>query len=81
VSCQIVNLVQCIPLRAFWDFELRADPNTKCLDPILFFLANSGVNVVIDFATLFLPIQEILKLHTSKSKKWGIAGVFLLGGM
>ncbi|KAI0163509.1 hypothetical protein BJ166DRAFT_295339 [Pestalotiopsis sp. NC0098] len=81
ISCQIVNLLQCIPLKAFWEVALRADSGTKCLDPILFFLSNSAVNVVIDFATLILPIQEILKLHTSKSKKWGIAGVFLLGGM
>ncbi|ETS82094.1 hypothetical protein PFICI_07096 [Pestalotiopsis fici W106-1] len=81
VAIQITNVLQCRPLRAFWDPALQAASTTKCIDTILFFLGNSIVNCVIDLATLALPIQEILKLHTTKKKKAGIAGVFLLGSI
>lgn len=81
VAIQITNVLQCRPLRAFWDPVLQASPTTKCIDTILFFLGNSIVNCVIDLVTLALPIQEIMKLHTTQKKKMGIAGVFLLGSM
>ncbi|KAI1842123.1 hypothetical protein JX266_011656 [Neoarthrinium moseri] len=81
IAIQIVNVLQCRPLRAFWNTELQTAPGTQCLDTVLFFLGNSVVNCVIDLATLVLPIQEILKLHTTNRKKLGIAGVFLLGAI
>ena len=81
VSIEIVNVIQCRPLRAFWHLELQALPTTKCIDPILYFLGNSIANCVIDFVTLTLPVHEIIKLHTSRKKKIGIASIFLLGSM
>ncbi|KAI0170976.1 hypothetical protein BJ166DRAFT_517461 [Pestalotiopsis sp. NC0098] len=81
IAIQIVNLLQCRPLKAFWTPALQAEPTTHCVDTILFFLGNSIVNCVIDLATLALPIQEIMKLHTTQKKKLGIAGVFLLGSI
>jgi hypothetical protein len=81
VAGQTINLLQCRPLRAFWDPVLQAAPTTKCIDTILFFLGNSIANCVIDLVTLVLPLQEIMKLQTTQKKKAGIAGVFLLGSM
>ncbi|KAI1385501.1 uncharacterized protein F4822DRAFT_445451 [Hypoxylon trugodes] len=81
IAIQIVNLVQCRPLEAFWRQELQLLPTTHCLDPILFFMGNSIANCVIDFAILILPIREVLKLKMSTSKKAGVCGIFLLGGM
>jgi hypothetical protein len=81
VAIEVVNVLQCRPLKAFWHLELQPLPGTKCVDTILFFLGNSIANCCIDFATLVLPIHEIAKLHTSKSKKIGVGAVFLLGSM
>ncbi len=69
-------MLQCRPLEAFWNLEMQALPGTKCVDTILFFLGNSIANCFIDLATLTLPIREITKLHTSRSKKIGIALYF-----
>ncbi|RWA11981.1 hypothetical protein EKO27_g3116 [Xylaria grammica] len=81
IAVLIVNLLQCRPLRAFWQLELQALPETQCLDFILYFVGNSIANTVIDFCTLVLPIHEILKLQISKAKKIGVCGIFLLGGI
>ena len=81
ISIQIVNLIQCRPLKAVWYVEMQALPETKCIDLKLFFLGNSIANCVIDLATVLLPIPPILKLHTSPRRRIGIAAIFLLGGM
>ncbi|KAK6208366.1 hypothetical protein LQW54_006846 [Pestalotiopsis sp. IQ-011] len=74
LGCQIIG--GCIPLKAFWEVALRADSGTKCLDPILFFLSNSAVNVVIDFATLILPIQEILSCIHRRARSGVLLAAF-----
>ncbi|KAI1074786.1 hypothetical protein F5B20DRAFT_562351 [Whalleya microplaca] len=81
ISIEIVNFIQCRPLQALWDRELQLLPSTRCLDKILFFLGNATSNCVIDFATLTFPIHEVVKLHTSWSKKVGICAIFLIGGI
>ncbi|KAK8037711.1 hypothetical protein PG991_001057 [Apiospora marii] len=77
----ILNFTQCRPLEAFWHIELQALPTTKCIDPILAFFANSVVNCIIDFFTVTLPIQEVMKLQTTTRRKVNISIVFLLGGI
>ncbi|KAK8102253.1 hypothetical protein PG984_015399 [Apiospora sp. TS-2023a] len=77
----ILNFTQCRPLQAFWHIELQALPTTKCIDPILAFFANSVANCIVDFFTVILPIQEILKLQTTTRRKFNISIVFLLGGI
>lgn len=81
VSVQMVNLLQCRPLHAIWDIQLQALSSTHCLDFIIYYLSSSIANSVIDFATLMFPIQEILKLQMPRSRKIGMCGIFLLGGM
>ncbi|KAI2603188.1 uncharacterized protein GGS25DRAFT_528232 [Hypoxylon fragiforme] len=81
IAITILDFVECRPLKAFWFVELQALPTTKCLDPILCFLANSIANSIIDFFTLTLPIREVFKLQITTWKKIQISGVFLMGGM
>ncbi|KAI1750013.1 hypothetical protein F4782DRAFT_264717 [Xylaria castorea] len=77
----IVDFLQCQPLHAFWNVELQQSPDTKCINIILFWLGNSAANCAIDLVTLILPIHEVIKLHSSVSRKIGICAVFLLGGV
>ncbi|KAH9907260.1 hypothetical protein F4778DRAFT_777696 [Xylariomycetidae sp. FL2044] len=81
VAILVTNLVQCRPIRAYWDQELQLLPETQCIDVILYFFGNSIANCVIDLATLMLPIHETLKLQTTRSKKLGIVSIFILGGV
>ncbi|KAI0855311.1 hypothetical protein F4860DRAFT_40332 [Xylaria cubensis] len=77
----VVDFLLCKPLHAFWNLELQKSPSTKCIDVTSFWLVNSGCNGAIDLATLILPIHEVIKLHSSISKKIGICAVFLLGSV
>ncbi|KAI1270139.1 hypothetical protein F5Y18DRAFT_4728 [Xylariaceae sp. FL1019] len=81
VAIEIVNFLQCVPLKAFWQVELQALPTTKCLNFLVYFLGNSIANTFIDFATLILPVREILKLQMTRSRKIAFSGVFLFGGI
>jgi isoprenylcysteine carboxyl methyltransferase (ICMT) family protein YpbQ len=81
IAVEVVTFLQCQPLQAFWTISMQLLPTTKCIDTILFFVANSISNCIIDFLVIVLPIPEILKLQVSRSKKWGLCGIFLLGGM
>lgn len=81
VAVEIATILQCLPVYAFWTPALQLLSTTKCINTILFLLANSILNTVIDLATIILPVGEILKLQVSRSKKWGVCGIFLLGGM
>ncbi|KAM7199736.1 hypothetical protein V8F20_005606 [Naviculisporaceae sp. PSN 640] len=75
VALEITVFAQCRPLQAFWYTELQQLPTAKCIDVVLFFLANSSFNTVIDLAIIILPIRQIARLHTSRKKKIGIASV------
>ncbi|KAK7972308.1 hypothetical protein PG988_006442 [Apiospora saccharicola] len=83
LGCTILGFA-CVavdPWKPFWHIELQALPTTKCIDPILAFFANSVANCIVDFFTVILPIQEILKLQTTTRRKFNISIVFLLGGI
>ncbi|KAI8960727.1 hypothetical protein F5Y11DRAFT_367222 [Daldinia sp. FL1419] len=81
IAVEIVYVVQCRPLRAFWRVELQPLPTTKCIDTIIFLMGNSIANSIVDFCTIVLPVQEILKLQISMTKKLSICFIFLLGGV
>ncbi|KAI0202651.1 hypothetical protein F4808DRAFT_68624 [Astrocystis sublimbata] len=81
IAITILDFIQCRPLKAFWYIELQALPTTHCINPIQSFLGNSLANSLIDLFTLTLPINEVLKLHTTTRRKINIALVFLLGGV
>ncbi|OTB11433.1 hypothetical protein K445DRAFT_26595 [Daldinia sp. EC12] len=81
IAMQVVNLLQCRPLKAFWYRELQQLPTTKCIDIILYFVGNSISNCVVDFCTIVVPVQEVLKLQISRSRKIGVCAIFLLSGI
>lgn len=80
IAVIILDFVQCRPLEALWLVELQSLPTTRCVDILLFFLANSIVNCIVDFFTVTLPIHEVVKLQTTTRRKINICFVFLLGG-
>ncbi|KAI1802943.1 hypothetical protein F4811DRAFT_562859 [Daldinia bambusicola] len=78
IAVQVVHLIQCRPLEALWHQEIRRLPETKCIDIILFLMGNSVANCVVDFCTIVLPVQEVLKLQMSRPRKISVCATFLL---
>ncbi|KAI5928374.1 hypothetical protein F4810DRAFT_1123 [Camillea tinctor] len=66
---------QCTPVENFWDHDV---PGT-CIDQNAFYLASAIINVVGDVAVLALPLPVVWRLQTSRSKKWSLSFLFLLG--
>ncbi|XDG04634.1 hypothetical protein ABKA04_004249 [Annulohypoxylon sp. FPYF3050] len=65
---------QCTPIESFWLGELE-----NCIDRNAFYLASAIINVAGDIAVLTLPLPVVWRLHTSRSKKWSLSFLFLLG--
>ncbi|KAI2466651.1 hypothetical protein F4781DRAFT_404983 [Annulohypoxylon bovei var. microspora] len=65
---------QCTPIESFWYGNLE-----DCIDRNAFYLASAIINVAGDIAVLTLPLPVVWRLHTSRSKKWSLSFLFLLG--
>ncbi|KAI0880613.1 uncharacterized protein GGS22DRAFT_174350 [Annulohypoxylon maeteangense] len=65
---------QCTPIKSFWEGNLE-----DCIDRNAFYLASAIINVAGDIAVLTLPLPVVWRLHTSRSKKWSLSFLFLLG--
>lgn len=75
----IPGIFQCRPIAFFWD---RAIPGGQCsVQGVPFFISTSIINILSDFLILVLPLPALVKLQIGKSKKIGLIGLFLLGGL
>ncbi|KAH7328450.1 hypothetical protein B0I35DRAFT_403814 [Stachybotrys elegans] len=81
IAIQIVNFVQCRPLRAFWHTELQHLPGTTCIDPVLFLFGSSVANCIVVLVVLLLPVHEVMKLQKTERTKLGVAISLLFGGL
>ncbi|KAI0115956.1 hypothetical protein GGR51DRAFT_546232 [Nemania sp. FL0031] len=66
---------QCFPVQTFWDPDLDG----HCINQNAFYLASAIINVFGDIAVLSLPLPIIWNLQASRSKKWSLSFLFLLG--
>ncbi|KAJ8133028.1 hypothetical protein O1611_g594 [Lasiodiplodia mahajangana] len=66
---------QCFPVQTFWEPELDG----HCINQNAFYLASAIINVFGDIAVLSLPLPIIWNLQASRSKKWSLSFLFLLG--
>lgn len=78
-SATLADCLDCIPLEWNW-LNGNADPR-HCINYNIFWMATGILESVIDLIILVLPFRMIFKLHMDRSKKFGLAGVFLLGGL
>lgn len=67
---------QCTPIESFW-----LGKTDDCITQVAFYLASAIINVVGDIAVLALPLPVVWRLHTSRSKKWSLSFLFLLGAL
>lgn len=77
IAIFLLDIFQCSPVQRQWD---RMLPGT-CVNDRLSFVTNGIFNIIIDFATLLLPMPVIWKLHRSWQDRIALMGIFALGGL
>ncbi|KAF6829718.1 hypothetical protein CPLU01_07800 [Colletotrichum plurivorum] len=80
VAIFFAALLQCLPMEANWDFSLRADPKTKCIDNSFHVIA-SCLTILSDILVLALPFWIFLGLKMPMAAKMAVIGVFLMGAV
>ncbi|MCJ1400076.1 hypothetical protein MMC11_003279 [Xylographa trunciseda] len=76
IASLFTAIFSCHPIQGFWDLET---PST-CIDPLKFYFAQAIPSIITDIILLILPLPLVWQLKITKSQKWGVSAVFLLGG-
>jgi hypothetical protein len=74
----IVTFLQCQPLNRLWDMTVTEG---TCMNRFNLFIGNAIPNIATDILILGLPVYEVSRLQMELSRKLGISGMFLLGGV
>jgi hypothetical protein len=74
IPIQILRIVNCYPIRTYWDPDVR---NARCLNQRKIFFSDLSLSIVTDLVILLIPIPLTWKLRMSIGKKIKI--VLLLG--
>ncbi|KAL8784407.1 MAG: hypothetical protein Q9195_009052 [Heterodermia aff. obscurata] len=72
-----MSIFACTPVHKTWD---PATPGT-CLNTFVAATSPAAINVVADFATVFLPLPLIWGLQMQWRRKVQLIGIFMLGGL
>lgn len=78
VASILATMFQCIPVQAAWD---EAITSKVCINSNAQWYQYGIINIITDVMILSLPVREVLRLHTSKSEKYGLLVTFLVGSM
>lgn len=73
----VMSIFQCTPVHKAWD---PATPGT-CLNTYIAATTPAAINVVADFATVFLPMPLIWGMQITWKRKLQLLGIFMLGGL
>ncbi|KAL2840429.1 hypothetical protein BJY01DRAFT_20918 [Aspergillus pseudoustus] len=75
-------IFQCVPVRAAWDFELRAKPTTKCFSTHIYLSIgrfNASINIITDFLYATLPVFMFYNVQVNRRTKASLMGILGLG--
>jgi hypothetical protein len=73
VSLILVLTLQCVPYHKPW--------GSSCVNQWLVLVNASVINIISDIAVLVIPIASIIKLKTTRKKKWAIWALFGFGAL
>lgn len=79
ISATVADCLNCVPLEWTWK-NGNADPR-YCISYNTFWLATGVFESVIDLGILALPFGMVSKLQLNRKKKFGVVGIFLVGGL
>ena len=72
----ILNVFPCRPIAAAWNLDIE---DAKCIDPWNAYWALSILNILMDVATLVLPIPVVVKLNIPIRQKVSLCFLFATG--
>lgn len=73
VSLILVLTLQCVPYHRPW--------GSSCVNQWLVLIFASVINIISDTAVLAIPIASIMRLKTTKKRKWAIWALFAFGAL
>ncbi|KAK0655024.1 hypothetical protein B0T16DRAFT_3230 [Cercophora newfieldiana] len=74
----VTVLTACVPLRAFWDFELQFSGTAYCHAKVIWWL-NTYLHVVSDFLIYMIPMPVIVRARFPKRQKTLLFVLFAFG--
>jgi hypothetical protein len=74
----LTNLLSCEPVAGSWNAEYAK--TAKCINRPTFYLAQAGIGIIADIATVIIPIPAIAKLHIDTKRKIGVVVLLSIGG-
>lgn len=80
VTCTWISMSAiflCFPPAAFWDKSIDG----HCMNKLIVWFTNAGLNIATDFALLILPMPMLSHLQLPRKQKIGLIVVFSLGGL
>ncbi|KAI6778688.1 uncharacterized protein J7T54_007629 [Emericellopsis cladophorae] len=80
VAIFFTALFQCMPMEANWDFALKFEPGTKCIDHS-FHVIGSSLTIFTDLCILIIPFWIFLSLKMPRVAKIVVIGIFFLGSL
>ena len=75
----ILASVNCVPLKAAWDFALLMSPLSKCIDAPLMFIVHGALNSFTDILILAIPLPIIFGLQMSTRRKIMVSLIMAVG--
>ena len=73
----ITAIFQCRPIEAAWNL----DPRAKCIKITTVWMVMGAMNVLTDVLLLLVPIPQLWALQMRRDTKFGIIGIFSIGGL
>ena len=73
------DLFQCQPFQAAFDPELLF--TNQCINLQAYYWGITGSNLCLDVVLLYMPLHMVWGLKLRTRQKFGLSGIFLLGGM
>lgn len=65
----------------FWNAPLDSKGEEFVIDLGSLIMSYAIIDIVLDVGILALPLPVIGRLHMNRTKRWAVAGVFLLGAL
>lgn len=78
VTVVLTSCLQCTPIAYFWDQSI---PGGRCINGPASYFVEAILNFGSDVCLLVLPFPMVMRLKVGRAQKWGLCGVFCLGGM
>ena len=71
----LTAIFECTPIRKAWTPTISG----HCVDSFKFYMIVTIWDVLVDVLIMFLPLPVLWRLHTERSNKVTLTGVFLCG--